>query len=119
MSSIEHINAGKFAIPELKGDTGDTQAMLELCRILKPGGVLVLTTDYARDYIPPPGPYGTHRVYDWVQLVHRLINPAVRQHYLTVWGGFEVECDWPNIKKIEPMGWAYTEFILTMRKSVL
>jgi SAM-dependent methyltransferase len=120
MSSIEHINAGKkFNIPGTKfdGDVGDTQAMLELCRILKPGGVLVLTTDYAQNYIKPPGPYGTHRVYNWQALLDRLVNPAVRKYKMRLHGGFDAECDWENIKQIEPLGWPYTEFILTMKKT--
>ena len=117
MSSIEHVNAGKFSIPDLEGDVGDTAAMLELCRILKPGGVLVLTTDYAFNYIKPPGPYGTHRVYNWSSLLLRLVNPAVRMYNMTIWGGFSEQVNWHKIKKIEPLGWDYTEFILTLRKA--
>lgn len=123
MSAIEHVNAPpKFSIPELAFDTGDTTAMLELCRILKPGGILVVTTDYAKTYVPPPGPVksgkrnGCHRVYNWDAILDRLINPAVREHQMRIWGGFESECDWKNIHKIEPVGWPYTEFIFTLRK---
>lgn len=126
MSSIEHINAcERFKIEGMvgedrgfQGDIGDTQGMMELCRILKPGGVLVLTTDYAKEYIPPPGPANSHRVYSWESILKRLVNPVVRKYNMTVWGGYETECNWETIDKIEPMGWRYTEFILTMRKKL-
>jgi SAM-dependent methyltransferase len=122
MSSIEHINAGKFKIKNLDGDVGDTQSILELCRILKPGGVLLLTTDYGPKYMPPPAAtiegqqYFSHRIYSWKSLLDRLINPAVRKHDMTLWGGFHEDCNWDKIKTIEPMGWGYTEFIFTLRK---
>jgi SAM-dependent methyltransferase len=124
MSAIEHVNASpKFTIPELPHDTGDTWAMLELCRILKPGGVLVLTTDYAKKYVPPPGVVkdgkrcGCHRAYSWEALLGRLINPAIRKGDMQLWGGFESECDWDTIEQIEPVGMPYTEFIFTLKKS--
>jgi SAM-dependent methyltransferase len=126
ISSIEHINAGKFKIEGMEFDTGDTEAMLELCRIVKPGGILVLTTDFAPEYYPPPGmwpsrdfnnnPGGSHRIYNWLSLCERLIHPAQEKYNMEYYGGISVK-DFPaDLKNVEPKGYDYTEMILTMRK---
>ena len=119
ISSIEHVNAGRFTIPGTKFDTGDTLAMLELCRVLKPGGVLVLTTDFAEHYHGPPGlwPSGSHRVYDLESLHSRLFIPAIGEYRIRFWDEAELQKDdWSDIRQIEPKGYDYTEIILTLRK---
>lgn len=120
MSSIEHINAGKFKIAGMDGDTGDTRGMTEISRLLRPGGVLVLTTDYTNYYIPPPGPANSHRVYDWDAMLNRLISPAFTMYGVAVWDEVQINpaCEWKDIKTIEPKGMPYTEFILTMKRPV-
>jgi ubiquinone/menaquinone biosynthesis C-methylase UbiE len=98
-------------------DTGDTKAMLELCRVLKPDGILVLTTDFADSYYPPPGlwPSGSHRIYSWFSMDRRLIEPAIKKYMMGFEG--EVYLDYFSDKKeLEPKGYNYTEMILTMRK---
>ena len=42
ISSIEHVNAGRFKIAGMPFDTGDDIAMTELMRVLKPGGQFLL-----------------------------------------------------------------------------
>ena len=55
ISSIEHVNAGKFAIKGMAFDEGDDIALKELYRVTKLNGICVITTDIAEKYIPPPG----------------------------------------------------------------
>ena len=121
MSSIEHINAGKFAIPGMEFDTGDTLAMLEISKLLKPGGLLVLTTDFAPEYMPPPAIANSHRIYNWEALNSRLILPANLEYGLSIHdevGFLGDELFWKQIHYVEPMGVPYTEMILTLKKEI-
>jgi len=116
ISSIEHINAGRFKIDHLDFDKGDELAMAELIRVLKPGGILVITTDFADRYYPPPGLWRSksHRIYNWEKFNQRLILPFDIEYF--------DEIEYPEIKnskelkKMEPLGFAYTEFIATLKK---
>lgn len=120
ISSIEHVNAGRFAIGGMPFDTGDALAMRELCRIVKPGGKLVLTTDFGKDYHPPPGlwPSGSHRVYNLDALYDRLIIPAVVTYPMCFSDGGGNLCfkDDADIMAMEPVGYDYTAIILTLEK---
>lgn len=119
ISSIEHVNAGKFAIKGLPFDVGDAVAMKELCRVLRPGGILVLTTDFGEKYYPPPGlwPSGSHRVYDLDALYGRIIIPAFSAFAMRFSGEVNLNLkDGADIKKMEPVGYDYTEVILTLKK---
>jgi SAM-dependent methyltransferase len=121
MSSIEHVNAGKFAIPEMEFDTGDTLAMLEISKLVKPGGFLVLTTDFGPEYMPPPAIANSHRIYDWESLNSRLITPANMEYGLEVYdeiGFLGDDIFWEQINYVEPMNVPYTEMILTLKKNV-
>ena len=120
MSSIEHINAGKFAIKNMPFDTGDTTAMLELCKLVKPGGLLILTTDYAHEYMPPPAIARSHRIYDWQSLNERLIAPAHEKYGMEIYDEIGFLGDnifWDQIYYVEPMKVPYTEMILTLKKT--
>ena len=115
ISSIEHVNAGKFAIPNIPFDTGDEVAMAEMLRVLKPNGTIVITTDFAKQYYPPPGlwPSGSHRIYNWEEFNQRLILPFRIDYDDEI----DLESfDFSNIKNVEPTGYAYTEFIATLKK---
>lgn len=119
MSSIEHINAGKFAIPGMEFDYGDTLAMLEISKLVKPGGILLLTTDFAKEYMPPPAIANSHRIYDWKSLNDRLIIPASQEYGLSIYdevGFLGDDAFWQNIHHVEPIGVPYTEMILTLKK---
>jgi len=119
ISSLEHVNAGRFVIDGMNFDTGDSRAILELCRVLAPGGKLVVTTDFAKRYCPPPGlwPSGSHRIYDLDSLYTRLIIPAFSIHPVKFHGKCEFEFkDNVDIKKMEPAGYDYTSIILTIIK---
>lgn len=119
MSSIEHVNAGRFAIDGMPFDTGDCQAMLELCRVLAPGGTLVLTTDFGRKYHPPPGlwPSGSHRVYNLDTLYSRLLIPAFSLYPVKFSGDCDLELDKNcDLKQMEPKGYEYTAAIVTLKK---
>lgn len=115
ISSIEHINAGNFKIFGLDFDTGDNLAAAELVRVLKPEGILVITTDFAQKYYPPPGLWksASHRIYNWEQFCQRLVLPFSLEFYEDIdVGSFDFE----NIVNVEPKGYAYTEFIATLKK---
>lgn len=119
MSSIEHVNAGAYAIDGMDFDTGDTLAMLEMCEALKPGGVLVITTDFANKYHPPPGlwPNGHHRIYDLKSLYDRLIVPAISKYRIRFFEEADLDREsWEDLREIEPIGYDYTEMIFTMKK---
>lgn len=122
MSSIEHVNAGRFAIEGMEFDTGDGQAMKELCRVLKPQGTLTLTTDFGRQYYPPPGlwPSGSHRVYDLDALYSRLLIPSFcaysSMRFADDGANLALE-DGLDLKNIEPIGYDYTAVILTLKKA--
>jgi ubiquinone/menaquinone biosynthesis C-methylase UbiE len=93
--------------------------MLEMCRVLKPGGILVLTTDYAEKYYPPPGlwPSGSHRIYDYKSLNHRLIKPIKEKYNADIYDEFNFNgIDRLDLKITEPRGYEYTEIIVTLRK---
>jgi ubiquinone/menaquinone biosynthesis C-methylase UbiE len=114
MSVIEHINAGRFAIKGMPFDTGDTKAMKELVRVLKPNGKLCLTTDMAKRYYPPPGLWKSksHRIYDKVNLKKRLVDPCSIDFY-------EESDFFINIKKmnqLEPVGYDFTIGVATFLK---
>ena len=122
MSSIEHINAGeKFAISDMDFDTGDTLAMLELASLVKPGGILIITTDFADKYYPPPGLWksGAHRIYDWKAIMSRLVLPVQQEYGMKIYdeiGFLGNETFWKQIKYVEPISMDYTEMILTLQK---
>jgi SAM-dependent methyltransferase len=119
MSSIEHVNAGAYAIDGMEFDTGDTLAMLEMCNALKPGGALVITTDFADRYYQPPGlwPNGHHRIYDLKSLYERLIIPAINDCRISFFEDADLERQsWSDLREIEPIGYDYTEMILTLKK---
>lgn len=60
LSSVEHFGLGRYGDP-LDLD-GDARAMAEMRRVLRPGGVLVLTTSLTRG--PRTVAFNAHRIYD-------------------------------------------------------
>lgn len=114
ISSIEHINAGKFAIHGLPGDIGDDIAMRELARVLKPGGILTLTTDIAEQYYPPPGLWKSrsHRIYSPETVYSRLVEPAG----LELYDQSNLEFDDTPLRDLPPVGYDYTTCVVTCRK---
>jgi SAM-dependent methyltransferase len=113
ISAIEHVNAGRFATDPDAGDTGDDKAMIELARVLKPGGIMYLTTDYAGRYYPPPGLWdtGSHRIYD-----KRRIVELVDSVGLKFLGETQFDMDWSKLNSLEPAGYDYTTFAITLTK---
>ncbi len=91
--------------------------MTELVRVLKPGGIFVVTTDYAERYHPPPGlwPSGSHRIYSWEAILDRLIHPVSNQGIEFV-GDVDQHFDWSRVDDAEPRGHAYTAIVLTLTK---
>jgi SAM-dependent methyltransferase len=114
ISVIEHINAGRFKIDGFPFDVGDTQAMKELVRVLKPGGILCLTTDFADRYYLPPGLWKDpcHRIYDKTSFMERLVTPCNIEFYEEV--NFVVNKN--KLNQMEPVGYDYTEAIATFKK---
>jgi len=115
ISAIEHVNAGHFGIPRLAGcgDCGHMDAMHELARVLKPGGLMFLTTDYADKYYPPPGLWksGSHRIFD-----RNSIEDLVAFNNLRFFGKTQFSMDWSKLNRIEPVGYDYTTFAMTLCK---
>ncbi len=63
VSTIEHIGLGAYGDP--KHNNGDREAMDEMKRIVKPSGVILLTTQVGREYaFLPNAPEARERVYD-------------------------------------------------------
>ena len=114
ISAIEHVNAGRFAIPGMAFDEGDGLALKELERILKPGGILILTTDISYKYVPPPGlwPTGSHRIYDEETLLDRIRkNTALVSPH-----SINLDFPWETVKEVQPRGYDYTECLLKLTK---
>lgn len=113
ISAIEHINAGRFQTDPNAGDSGDEKAIQELARVLKPGGIMFLTTDYAERYYPPPGLWdtGSHRIYD-EDRIRQLVDHAGLEFY----GGQEFAIEKDDLRGLEPKGYDYTTFATTLRK---
>ena len=60
-------------------DPGDSICMQEFARVVKPGGLILITVPYARQYRENVPPYDTpkyHRLYDDDALNQRLIQPS-------------------------------------------
>ncbi len=113
ISVIEHINAGRFQTDIEAGDTGDEKAIQELARVLKPGGVMFLTTDYAERYYPPPGLWdtGSHRIYD-ADTIKKLVDYPGLEFY----GDTQFDIEKDDLRILEPKGYDYTTFAITLRK---
>jgi SAM-dependent methyltransferase len=114
ISVIEHINAGKFKIDNFPFDTGDIKAMQELVRVLKHGGILCITTDFADRYYPPPGLWKSksHRIYDRISLIERLVIPCNIEFYEQT----NLIVDKNRLRQMEPIGYDYTAVIATFKK---
>lgn len=67
------------AVEHFEGESGDTNAMKEIGRVLKPGGRAVVSVPFGREYIEREKPYWVgyySRYYDKTTLYERLINPS-------------------------------------------
>jgi len=73
VSTIEHVGLVGYYGNRLQDDEGDLVAAQEITRILKPGGTLLLTVPYQREYAYRPGV----RVYDDRRLCRLLGSLAV------------------------------------------
>ena len=60
LSSVEHFGLGRYGDP--LDPEGDMRAVAEMRRVLRPGGVLVLTTTLTRG--PRTVAFNAHRIYD-------------------------------------------------------
>jgi SAM-dependent methyltransferase len=68
VSTLEHIPAD-----------GDSEAIREIARILKPGGQVILTVPFSKTYreaVPPYDDERTHRLYDYAALEKRLVGAS-------------------------------------------
>jgi ubiquinone/menaquinone biosynthesis C-methylase UbiE len=95
-------------------DQGDSMAVREMARVLKPGGRLILTTPFtAGEFDPGRPPYSsstTQRVYNDQAITTRLIAPSAldvtaRLHFSNRWLDFEKW--WRRIPQvlINGIGW--------------
>lgn len=76
ISTLEHVGLGRYGDP-LDVD-GDLKTMREACRILKPGGYVILTIPYGY----PTVVFNLHRVYDRgrFELLTKGFKPIVRKY---------------------------------------
>jgi len=69
---------------------GDSVAMQEVGRVLRPGGVALITVPFAQAYreaVPPYVDERSHRVYDRVALTQRIIEPSdLRLEHVSCFG---------------------------------
>lgn len=54
----------------------DVRAVKEMARVLKPEGLLAITTDYGQEYASPSVSASGRRIYDQAALYRRLIEPS-------------------------------------------
>jgi SAM-dependent methyltransferase len=116
ISAIEHVNAGRFQTnPDEPDRVGILEAMTELARVLKPGGIMFLTTDYAERYYPPPGLWdsGSHRIFDRLSLWD-----LIERSGLQLYGSADWSVNAASLRDLEPKGYAYTTFAITLRKPI-
>jgi len=74
---FDHLTA--ISVLEHVPDPGDSVCMREFARVVKPGGLILITVPYARRYRENVPPYDTpkyHRLYDDDALNQRLIQPS-------------------------------------------
>jgi hypothetical protein len=112
IAALNQVNAGAFSLDEFTGDTGDTTAAMELSRVLKPSGRLILCVDFAKKYIPPPGLWKQgHRIYNTKALYKRILGPGNLKM-----PEYDLHINLSQLRDLEPRGYDYTLATLVLEK---
>ena len=113
VSTIEHIGLrGRYTS---KGDSiGDRRAMLEIARILKKNGSVLVTVPFGRSKTAD----ASHRVYDALKL-RELVRGLVvskEEYYVKDKSGYWLQCDSANAESIDASGGEYPVACLKLLK---
>lgn len=94
VSVVEHIGLGRYGDESMPGDS-DTKVMDEICRILKPGGMLILSVPFGRKF--DGNRY--YRVYDQAGIDRLLSNFSIenQEFYRRYDGSYWVSCSGDDI----------------------